>query len=134
MLIGGPTAVYRTVVHVETFVELHYNEQSTLHTGISSLFNTRFAFNRFIFLPLLTFSAVDWMTAASAAVGETGCNKTNNPYHLSDEDSTALRNLSSVLSACCADEVHHQHEAAAVAPPPAAADRVKVRFCCRLFI
>jgi hypothetical protein len=73
------------------------------------------------------------MTAASDTVGETGCNETNNQYHLSHEDSAALRNLSSVLSACCADEVHHQHEAAAVAPPPAAADRVKVRLCCRLF-
>jgi hypothetical protein len=31
MLIGGPAAVYRTVVHVETFVELHYNEQSAPH-------------------------------------------------------------------------------------------------------
>jgi ubiquinone biosynthesis monooxygenase Coq7 len=27
MLFGGPAAVYRTVVHVETFVERHYSEQ-----------------------------------------------------------------------------------------------------------
>jgi hypothetical protein len=44
-----------------------------------------------------------------------------NSAHISRDDAAALRNITQLLSACCADEVHHMNEAAAAAPSPSAA-------------
>lgn len=85
---GGPTAVYRTVVYVETFVEQHYNEQGRLFQRLSQNPES------------LNYDAVDWMSREAAALG-------------SSESASPLRNMTRVLTACCSDEVNHMHEAAA---------------------
>jgi demethoxyubiquinone hydroxylase (CLK1/Coq7/Cat5 family) len=42
MLVGGPVALYRTVVHVETFVEQHYTQQlQWMHPAATALAETR---------------------------------------------------------------------------------------------
>jgi demethoxyubiquinone hydroxylase (CLK1/Coq7/Cat5 family) len=99
---GGPTAAYRTVVHVETFVEQHYNEQG-LHLEIVSS------------LEFLSTAAVYWMSREAAAL----CNS---------DIASPLGDVMRVLSACCSDEVHHMHEASASASAwPSAAGAVARR-------
>jgi hypothetical protein len=107
MLIGGPAAVYRTVFHVETFVEQHYNEQGLKRKPTLNPFESWvMACPSVVALPTLT--AVEWMTREAAAQG-------------GGSDAVALHNMTRVLSACCADEVHHMREAEAATPQPSAA-------------